>query len=478
MRSLLMEINASDDIRGIYSVLSKELAHLMPFTELSIVLSDWASAGLLVIRGTKEADAEVVSLPTTDDDVLAGLFNGLEPVILERGPQLAKLLKTSCFALKNHASLFFVPLSVGKSKAAILIASHERHGFHTDHINTVRQLQPPLAVSLERVSTLGALKHLQQQWEATFHAIHHPLFILDEDLSLARTNAAADQLLHDLPDVDPLIRSFSTVGDVLKIRGREFQVLRTHFQHRNRQLILLQLREVTEEKDLHQRLLHSEKLATIGVLSEKVAHELNNPLAGIMALSQLLQPEFDEPIKGDLVEVERACRRCKHTIENLVQFSRASPGKSMESISLNSVIEETLMLARAGLKGIDIHLALDPHLPRVKGRFQELQQVIFNLIQNAAHAMQGQGNLFIETGIDPVTHRVHCKVRDTGDGIPAHIRPHIFQPFFTTKRVGVGTGLGLSICRKIMTEHGGDIKLLFSEEHQGTAFELMLRSEA
>ena len=474
IKALLVDINAAHTIKDIYACLSDQLAHLLPFTELSIVIPDWSGkTGYLAIKGTGSGETSIATLLPNENKAIQTTFNGFEPLILRRGTQLTKLVRSQSFYLKGHNSVLFMPLPIGNQKAVMLIASHDRGAFDQEHLETMRHLQPPLSVALDRAVTMGALKHLQKQWEVTFNAIQNPIFIINENKKITRTNQMADQLLRELPSLQETITTFSYgPNSILKANDREFQVIDKPFRHRKQNLTIVHLREVTEEKQLLQQLLQSEKLASVGILSEKIAHELNNPLAGIMALSQVLQYDLDEPLKSDLQEIEKACRRCKHIIENLVEFSRSTGSKEKSQIDLNKVIQETIALSRAGLTGISLDVSLDNHLPAIQGIFQELQQVIFNLIQNASHSMHGKGSLYLATQFDSKTEHVLMKVRDTGSGIPDDTKEHIFKPFFTTKRAGVGTGLGLSICKSIVKEHEGNIRLVSSQEGEGTEFEL------
>lgn len=489
IQALLVQINAADGIKGIYVNLAKQLAHLLSFTELSIVMKDWAGRGFIVIKGTSMGDASIETLNADEQATFEGLFNGLEPAILSPSATIAAsqqsmfnhshVLKTRIFELKKHASLLFLPLSIGSGvKGAIFVGSFERQGFTKEHVETLRHLQPPLSVALDRVYKMGALKHLQEQWEATFHTIHDPLLLLSEEKRLIRTNDAADHLFRELPLLSDSLESFLKKNtSLLKAGHREFRVVRMPFTYRTKNLTLLHLREVTEERELLQQLLQSEKLASVGVLSEKVAHELNNPLAGIMALSQILQSELDEPYKADILEVERACRRCKHIIENLVEFSTANRMQEKTSINLNTVVEETLSLARAGLNGLKLNLSLEANMPSLLGCFQELQQVLFNLIQNSAQSIQSadtEGVLSMSTLWLREENVLIFRIRDSGEGIPEHCVKQIFDPFFTTKRAGIGTGLGLSICKKIISQHGGQISLIWTEPGKGTEFEIRL----
>jgi two-component system NtrC family sensor kinase len=477
IQSLLVQINAANTIDEIYACLSGQLAHILPFTELSILTPDWSGKGFVTLTGTGSGDIQLDHLPEEEEKQVLKHFNGLEIVNLLDRNKLKEILKTQVFALKRHFNILLLPLSVGRKKGAIFISSHDRNAFEEKHLDALRHLQPPLSVALERVYIMGSLRHLQEQWAVTFNAIQSPIIILNEDLTISRTNLAADNLIREFPELETQWEN-GNFPQKISNNERVFHLFRHPFEHKGKHLSLLNFREITEEQDLLQQLLQSEKLASVGTLSEKVAHELNNPLAGILALCQILLEDVDGPLKEDLKEIEKACQRCKHIIENLVEFSRSNQSSKTTWFSLNKVIEETLLLARAGLTGVELKVKLDPRLPAMKGQFQELQQVIFNLIQNSSQAMQGKGKLSLSTTLDPIQKSILIYIRDTGEGITEENWKKVFDPFFTTKRAGVGTGLGLSICKKIVEAHRGEIKLSYSKPGEGTEFCLSFPSHS
>jgi len=245
-----------------------------------------------------------------------------------------------------------------------------------------------------------------------------------------------------------------------------------------------------ELEETHNKLLHSDKMASLGKLSASVVHEINNPIAGILNLSilgkrMLSEEEWTGEDRGTLEQylglIETETRRISRIISNLLAFSRQSK-LEVNRIDLNRLIERILMIHANQLKlgNIKIDTAFDESLPQITGSGDQLQQVFMNFISNAAEAMEPSG------GILSITTRHHLKenqisvlFEDTGTGIPPKDIPKLFEPFFTTKKEGKGVGLGLSVAYGIVQDHGGSIDVE-STPSKGTRFKLVfpLKREA
>ncbi len=233
--------------------------------------------------------------------------------------------------------------------------------------------------------------------------------------------------------------------------------------------------ELKMKKELEQtqsQLLQSEKMASLGKLAAGVAHQLNNPLAGIILFSNLILEEYDlvKEAKEDLQRVILDAERCRDTVKELLEFSRQT-SQLMQPHDVNKAITRTLFLLKNQtlFHNIEIEKNLDPRLPPVNANMQQLNHVFLNLILNAADAMAGRGKLNINSYRLSGKNRVCIEISDTGPGIPEKIQKHIFEPFFTTKEEGKGTGLGLSMVYGIVEDHGGRIYVK-SKSDQGTTF--------
>lgn len=234
-------------------------------------------------------------------------------------------------------------------------------------------------------------------------------------------------------------------------------------------------REEQLKLSTRQQIGQSEKLASIGRLAAGIAHEINNPLTGVLTFAHLLRQNenFSEQDHQDLDVIIQETTRVREIVRGLLDFARESPS-SRVSLNLNETIEQTLKLVRSQkeFREVTIHQQLDGNLPLVNADKNQLQQVLLNLCLNACEAMTDGGELTISTS-PREDGNVVIQVRDTGHGIAKENLEKIFDPFFTTKPVGKGTGLGLSVSYGIVQSHGGDIEVE-SEIGQGTTFTLSL----
>ena len=221
-------------------------------------------------------------------------------------------------------------------------------------------------------------------------------------------------------------------------------------------------RDMTDRTKMEEQSFYTEKMASLGTLAAGVAHEINNPLAIILGFTDILKEKYAyEPEIGDILStMERQGLKAKKVVDNLLTFARRKEHADVE-VDMNQCIREVLsvlgnnlLVNKISLKELDLF----PELPKVKGDPDELQQVLFNIINNAVYAMKsGGGILSIATQVSDDEKDVEIRISDTGPGIaPAH-RARIFDPLFTTKKVGDGTGLGLSVSYGIITRHSGII---------------------
>ena len=236
---------------------------------------------------------------------------------------------------------------------------------------------------------------------------------------------------------------------------------------------------LTMEKRLqetHLQLVSSEKMASLGKLAAGIAHEINNPLGGILIYSSLMMEDLPEedPKRGDLSRIVQEAGRCKEIVKSLLEFARQTE-PNMEPTDINRAINDGLFFRvnQALFHNIQIAKKLDSFLPFVRGNASQLKQVFMNIIVNAAEAMHGNGTLTITTFPSPDRKTVFVEFTDTGEGIPEENLNRIFDPFFTTKEVGKGTGLGLATSYGIVEDHGGKISVK-SKVGEGTTFTIEL----
>jgi two-component system NtrC family sensor kinase len=238
-------------------------------------------------------------------------------------------------------------------------------------------------------------------------------------------------------------------------------------------------------KESHNKLLHQDKMASLGKLSASVVHEINNPIAGILNLTMLIKRILKEDRIGqgefaklnqflDLMETET--RRISRIVSNLLMFSRQSKIE-LKEVNINQLIEKTLLLNSNLIKinGIKVREKLDSDLPEIVGSEDQLQQVFMNVISNAVEAMSGtkDGFLSVETAYSEEDGNIIVRLKDSGAGVLDENISKLFEPFFTTKKKGKGVGLGLSVAYGIIKEHGGSV-YVNSKSGKGTTFKIRL----
>jgi len=230
------------------------------------------------------------------------------------------------------------------------------------------------------------------------------------------------------------------------------------------------------------QLVQSEKLSSLGRLAASIAHEINNPLAGILTYSKLIIRTFEsspDPQVAAAVKqlrlVQRETERCSAIVRNLLDFARERP-LTLKDISVNQVVEEALVLVgnQARLANVVIEKRLGD-VPPVRADFGQIRQALINLIINACDAMPQGGRLTLETAADEAAGVVEVRIGDTGCGIPADVLPRVLDPFFTTK--DKGTGLGLSVVYGIVERHGGSLDIA-SQVGVGTTVTIRLPAAA
>jgi two-component system NtrC family sensor kinase len=245
------------------------------------------------------------------------------------------------------------------------------------------------------------------------------------------------------------------------------------------------IQKTEELRRAERQVLHMEKMASLGQLSATVAHEINNPISGMLTYARLVKRELEEqPMDAGVREeltrhltlIEMECSRCGAIVQNLLLFSRRT-GAAMAPVDLNEIVERSLMLVRhhLQLKGVKLNSELLSGNREIVADAGQLQQALVALLVNAVEAMsglkEGEGELTVRlSGSDD---EVRIDIGDTGVGIPTEVLPKIFEPFFSTKEAEKGVGLGLSVVYGIVRRHGGQIEVE-SKVGRGTVFHLRL----
>jgi len=337
-----------------------------------------------------------------------------------------------------------------------------------------------LTIAFDRLALKWKAHQISKQWSTTFDFLQDPIVIIDDRYRVIRSNkvfsqnftGGADRICFKMfaereaacvgcPVKEAQARRSGHTGKI-SVSGRIYEVhAYPIYLESNREKffnMIIHYTDVTDATNLQGRLVQSEKMSAIGLLAGNIAHELNNPLTGIKSLAQILLTEVkdDTPLHGDLMEVQSAAGRSEQIIKNLLEFSSLH-GDDASAVSVRETVEKTLPFLKTALRYHNSSFDLAEGDDRVMIEPHLLQQVIFNLVNNACQAMGDEGDLFLTT--KRFKNEIEISVRDTGPGIPTEIRDAIFTPFFTTKEEGKGTGLGLSMSRSIIEKYGGTLSL-------------------
>ncbi len=330
-------------------------------------------------------------------------------------------------------------------------------------------------------TSIAALGIALVSWAFIWRVVHDPIRALKsgtEQLSQGDLGYQINFASHD--EFGDLANSFNQMSLQLRAANEEITAWARTLEERVDQ-------KTAELKRAHETMLHVEKMASIGKMAAVVAHEVNNPLSGILTYAKLTHRQIE---KGELSTERRKevlesldliageSRRCGELVKNLLTFSRSGP-MNIVWADLNQTFERCIRLIqhKAEMTGIHLIVELAADLPLVHCDPAQIEQVVLALTMNAIDAMPRGGNLWLRTRSLPASKQVELQVRDDGTGIAPDVLSKLFEPFTTTKELGKGVGLGLAISHSIVERHNGQI-CVESELGRGTTFYIFLPLDA
>ncbi len=486
--------------------LIKELAQTVAFEDLLFLvrkeLRRFHKIGdPILVYQTRPERVEFISLQ--GGQISFSHFNGTFPFSEQIQTYSARGSQDLIKVLANHfgrpfIKTMFIPLapkmmreiSYPGAQAGICLEVSFSENELAVFLDFIRERLQSIAITVDRLLLESELVQFSYRWEKTFDGFKDPIAIVDFEFEILRANkkfsernqrrkcfdvfAGKSESCAGCPVGKAIESGKPSVGEIKVLENGHLKTYEVHsfpilLDHDAKITnVVNQYVEVTQSRDLYLRMLQSEKMEAIGLLAGNIAHELNNPLTGLRSLAQVLiqSTQSNQSLNSDLQEIERAAARSQQIIKNLLEFSVGVPQKQGR-FSIDEIVQKTMPMLKTVMrihrqefefKGKDAFIEVEPHM---------IQQVVFNLVNNACQAMKDPGILILKTYRDKG--RVYLEIGDSGPGIPAEIRDKIFEAFFTTKKEGVGTGLGLSLAKKVVEGFGGTISLK-SEIGQGAHF--------
>lgn len=476
-------------------IVAHEANALLGTKRMSVWLHD-RRARELVLTAASDPQLESLARLAADSGEAAG--RGLR---LER-PQLVG---------EGMDRLLVAPLRVWRRALGTLIIEGGAPGIDDEHLlDVAHDLARQLAAGIENVQLLDEIVRQRRLLEDTFNSLIDLVVVTDRTLRIVQVNeACVERVGRDrtelvgahLSDIlgdavakwavesgsdQPAEAGTTAAAPESLVRSRTFDnprlsgafsVTMTPLVNDEEETVgrVLVARDITVQRRLEAdrealrvRLAQSEKLAALGQFVAGIAHEMNNPLQGIMGHLELLidHSEAAIPVRQELRRIYRESTRASRIVRNLLVFT-GSRRITRRMLRIDRVISRALASRRVALDrgGIQVVRRSSDAVPSILGDPLLLQQALLNLLINAEHAIKARGDGgSIELTTDARDDQVIVKVRDSGTGIPPDVLPRVFEPFFTTKEVGKGTGLGLAITYGIVQEHGGTVAAANAQE--------------
>ncbi|MCL6450245.1 MAG: GAF domain-containing protein [Acetobacteraceae bacterium] len=495
LNQMAKSVNIDMSLEEMLESVTQKLRTVISFDQLSLsVIED----GRVALRASVPAERgkRLPQGQLSSGSVLHRVAESRQPLVWERRGREGAGEEDERLKAEGIATAAFLPLLAKNRVVGVLYLGSRDHAYSQPDLMFLGQMADHLAVFLENARLYREVLRSKVEWEETFAAVTDLIYVIDPGYRVVRVNQAVpeffglpvdqvvgrrcfealhgrDQRCDPCPAAGALASGRTSFQQLRTPTGRILDVFSYPLFNEQRQLY----GAIQYAKDVTQ-IVHSIKFVALGEMAAGVAHELNSPLTAIIGDAQLLLRDLspDDPRYELIADIKNCGHRSRRIIQNLLAFSRQEE-YSFGATDLNEVVERALALVGYQIEKSNVVLEklLAPGLPRISADGQRLEQVLINLLLNAKDAVEeqeGQRRITIRTRAMK-EREAEVSVADTGHGIKPEHLPHIFNPFFTTKKAGKGTGLGLSVSLGIVETHGGRI-LVESEPGRGSTFTVIL----
>lgn len=383
------------------------------------------------------------------------------------------------------------PLTISGRTIAELVLKRDPEPFTEQEDEFLQEIADATVIGVDRLVKLAQAEVLKHQWQATFDAIAQPICLTDAEFRILRTNRRYRELAHqtelELVNRNCFSSFFSAeVASELMARKLPFQIKKNRWENGlpqtfevkaqvlpavtfDEEVRLVLFNDISLQLHAERQILESSKMAELGLIGSSIAHELNNPLGGMLSFIQLILMDLatPSPLREDILEMESATKRCSEIVQNLLGFARKSPTLEKGRYDLRLLISQALKITdlQTRSQGVTVNVSLPDQPLWIHAQENQITQALCNLVQNATEAVLEKRKADprvpceINIRLSHSQNQDWIEIQDSGVGMSPEVQSKIFNPLFTTKNSQLNSGLGLTIAYKIIHEHNGQLEI-------------------